>query len=73
MLVQVISGVDGFSTVGASLLFDGTFTVVLLQRSFVGEKSFTPLVFAVGFFEKTFHRLLNLPHLLIVAVNMASS
>ena len=65
VLPQVISVIDGFTTVKAFFLFDGSFTVMLLQRSFVGEKSYTLLAFLVGSFDQTFHRLINLPHLLI--------
>ena len=50
MLLEVISAIDGFATVGAFLLFDVRLTVVLLERSFVGEKSGTPLAFVFGSF-----------------------
>ena len=45
MLLQVISAIDGFNTLGTFLLFDGRFTVVLLERNFVAEESGTPLAF----------------------------
>ena len=65
MLLQIISVIDGFTTLGAFLLFDGRFTVMLLERNLVGEESGTPLAFVFGSFYQTFHRLLNLSHLLV--------
>ena len=69
MLLQVITAIDGFTKVvegggggGAFLLFDGRFAVVLLECSFVGEESGTPLLFVFGSFYQTFHRLLNMSH-----------
>ena len=59
MFLQVISAVDGFTDVGVFLIFDGRFTVVLLL-----VVSCTLLAFVIGFFNQTFHRLLNLPHLI---------
>ena len=50
MLLQVISATDGFATVGTFLFFEGRFTVVLLECSFVGEESGTPPAFAFGSF-----------------------
>ena len=49
MLLQVISG---FTIVGAFPLSDGKFIVGLLERSFVGEESGTPLAFLFGSFYK---------------------
>ena len=50
MLLQVISVIDGFNTVGEFLFFDERLTVVLLECSFVGEESGTPLAFVFGSF-----------------------
>ena len=63
MLLKVISVIDGFTTVGAFLFFDGRFTVVLLDRSFIKEESGTPLAFVFGSF------LSNIP---LVAQSVAS-
>ena len=65
MLLQVISTIDSFTTVGAFLLSDGSLTVVLLESSFVGKESGTPLAFVFGSFYQTFHWLLILSHLLV--------
>ena len=64
-LLWVISMIDSFTRVGPFLLFDLRFTVVLLERSFIWEKSRTPLAFEFGSFNQIFHWLLDLPHLLI--------
>ena len=45
LLLQVISAIDGFTTVEKFLFFDGRFTVVLLEWSFIREESGTPLGF----------------------------
>ena len=46
---------------GHFFLFDGRFTVLLLQPSFVGKKSCTPLAFVVCSLDQTFCWSLNLP------------
>ena len=55
--------IDGFTTVKAFPFFNGKLTVVLFERSFVGEESGTPLVFVLCSFYQTFHWLLSLSHL----------
>ena len=68
MLVQVIDAIDGFTIMGivrTFFLFDGTFTVMLLERSFVAEKSETLLALVLGSFYWTLYRLLDLSHLLV--------
>ena len=55
LLLQVISAIDGSTTVEIFLFFDGRFTVVLSERSFIGEESGTPFGFVFR------HFLSNIP------------
>ena len=65
VLLEVISAIDSFTTVGAFILLDGRFMVVLLEYCFVGKESGTLFAFVLGSYYQTLHWLLNLLHFLV--------
>ena len=50
MLLQVISAIDAFATVGVFLLSNGRFAIVMLECSFIEEESGTLLALVLGSF-----------------------